>query len=194
MSDHPVLQPGQPTPPSLTAPSVPSPPSPGITGNGRPSSFDHLADRPVTAPIVTQWGAEVSYESFQGIGKSPLAGPPGTPFVATWVIHQPYTLKTVSFVCQAIGGNPELPSSDTYSDNEQLLYTRLAPQVPQVNQDGLPIWTVTGEYVYVLYITPGDTDTLGIGSHPLSVLPPELNTLNVGDFKHMLAAAVVSFP
>ena len=191
MSDHPVIEPGQPSPPNMTPPNAPSPPTPGLSADAPPSSYSLLPDRPASAPIIMAWGAVVTYEEHPGVGYSPVAGPPGTP-PATWQIHAPYTLKTVTWVAQAIGGKPELPSADTGSANERLLYKKLSPQVPQVNQDGLAIWTVGGSYHYMLNGCPGPNDSLGVGSHPLSVLPPQLNTLVLSDFKQLLAAAVVS--
>ena len=112
--------------------------------------------------------------------------------MAFWRVHGGSCTKTVSWVTQAIGGRPELPLTDTGSANEVIMLTIVSPQIPQMNQDGLLIWTITGKYIYDLQTPPSAGDQLGTGRHPLSILPPELNTLRVTDFFPMLGAAVVT--
>lgn len=192
MSDHPPIGPGQPTPPQLTTPGAGNSTPASLADGPPPSSYALLPDRPATAPILIAWGAEVSYDIDSGLRSSPLAGPAGSGKSAFWRVHGGVCRKVVTFTCQAIGGKPEIPSPNTGSGNEVLILRRLAPQTPQMNQDGLPIWTVVGQYVYNLQVPPGDNDALGIGRHPLSVLPPELNTLTMSDFSKMLGAAVVT--
>lgn len=186
--------PGEPTPPQLVAPLDPPavPQDPSDDFGGPSPSLALLADRLPTAPAIMAYGCEVSYEDDLGIRTSPVAGPPGTP-AAEWRCHGGIRYKTVTFVAQASGGKPELPSPYNVGPNEKFLARRLSPQVPQIGLDGKPIWTIGGKYIYRI---PGPYDADGtfmdnydVGSHPLSILPPEANTLNINDFGRLIASA-----
>lgn len=187
------LGPGEPTQPQLVPPFPdPAPTQQGVSDDLSPPSVALLADRLPGRPAIIAWGCEVTYEDDFGAGGSPVAGKPGTPG-ATWVIHGGERRKIVTFVAQASGGKPELPSPLPVGPGETFLRRRLSPQVPQIGLDGQPIVTVGGQYVFKV---PGPfnpdgsfMDNYGVGSHPLSVLPPEYNTLNIADFKRLLASA-----
>ena len=181
-SVSPEIDPRPSTPPSFLGPTV------SDTG----PTLDSLRDR-TGLPGLIAWGCQVTYSTDQGLAWSPVAGGPGQRQVAIWRTHTGFTVKTVDYAAQAVGGKPEIPSPDTGSGNEVLVHHVESAGFPAViPESGKQVWAVTGKYIYILQQKPDPTDTLGIGSTPLSTLSPALNTLVYADFIKCLAPAQVA--
>ena len=193
--DEPVVQPGQAAPQAPSVPPFPPPPPPP-PAPPLPPDLNDLVPTPAGTPIPTAYGLKTDYHDFTGLGWSPIAGGPDDdgPDVAFWRTHRPLTVKKVTFVCQAMGGLPPIPDKDTGDANEVFVDGQVSIGTPTPGPTGEDVTTVTGQYFYVLQRGVRDGDSYGTSSHPLSIYPAVLNTLDPADFKKMLGAArVMSF-
>jgi hypothetical protein len=185
-------QPDQPETPSLTSGSQ-SEGDPSFPPVEPPPNFGALSVEADGAPFPVAFGITTVYKTFTGRAFSPVAGVPDNgPDIAPHRLHKPFTMKRVSFVVQAVGGLPPVPSSYTGSDNEWLLDEVIGVSAPGTLPAGDQLHTVTGSYLYVLQNGIGVGDSYGSAANPMSNYAPEQNTLDPADFERLLGAARVT--
>jgi len=191
--DEPVTGPAQAAPQVPSVPPLPTP-APDPPAPPLPPDLGDLADTPADSPMLVAYGIKTDYRDATGLGWSPVAGPPDDPGpgVVFWRIHKPFTVKKVTFVCQAMNGRPPIPSKATTSDNEVYIDGQVSFATDTPLPTGEEVCTASGVYFFVLQNGIGDGDSYGTSSHPMSVYPAAMNTLDVSDFKDMLGAAVVA--
>lgn len=144
--------------------------SPDYGSTGQVVDFDVFgtdAVQPQTG-ILYSWGANVAYDHVSGLVASPVAASPqNAPPVAFWRSHAPYDVKTVTWVAQMIGALPPMPSSDTGTPNEVLMWKRIVLLAPDITPDGQSIYGLMGTYFYCLQVPLNDSDPILVPNHPL---------------------------
>lgn len=137
-----------------------------------------MAIIPSLAPD-TIYNCYVAYFWDYGVRPVPVAGVAGTPLEVVDE-HAPCCFKVVSFTCQAYDGNPAVPDPDVNSSsNEVLIQKVLSKPFIMELQDGSPVVTVAGVYMYLLLVPPSDQDPLNFGVPPYD---PISNVLLPSDF------------
>jgi hypothetical protein len=137
------------------------------------------------APYIG-YGIHAEYAWDMGLLATPIAGPPGTPAEVTRV-HGGLCFKVVEWAAQRLLELPQLPSSDTGSTNEVLLFKQISPAMRNLLPDGTPIWTVAGRYGYVLLVPPSDNDPMLIPAAPFDLGRFQLTVLTPANYtKEML--------
>lgn len=133
------------------------------------------------------YACSVEYVWDEGIRVAPKAGPRRTP-AAVWRCHSGICYKVVSFACQRFRQMPVPPHPDTGSPNEIYLGKVLNPTRPDDMPDQGELFTLVGQYVYLLVVGPDDNDPLPVPGSPLRAAAT--NTLNINDFSKYLLPAV----
>jgi hypothetical protein len=153
-----------------TAPALPpaiSPAAPTLTGT------------------YTTWTVYVEYAEDLGLRGMVPSGPIGLP---TEIVRfqSPSCVKSIHWLAECWGAKPILPSWDTQSPNEVLIYRTRGLIAPGQAVDWKQVWRCNGVYTYVLQTPPGPNDNLTGAIGPYD--PHSISVCFVGpnDFKAAL--------
>lgn len=136
------------------------------------------------------YGCTVEYVWDEGMRGAPVAAAKGTP-MAIWRTHAGFCCKVVSFACQRFRSQPVPPHPDSGSDNEVLIGKVLQSTKPDDMPDQGELFTLVGQYVYLLRVAPGENDALPVPGSPLRAIAT--NTLQMSNFsKYLLPAVTVA--
>lgn len=98
--------------------------------------------------VATTFYIQNCFETDRGLLQLPSATEDGQcEFVRT---KAPVTRRVVNWVAERMGSMPMLPDPETHDSNEELLRTSICPANVTPNSDGVPVFYVSGQYVYGL--------------------------------------------
>lgn len=105
-------------------------------------------------------------------------------------LYAPYGIKTISFVVIRRDKQPVVPSPDSLSNNDKLLYSDVIVEAPALDAGGQNhLYAARGVYVYALIQPVYPTDGLNEGRHPYDVTPASTNKLPGTNFNQTLTAS-----
>ena len=189
----------------------PTPPTPAFTAI--PAGADvagptygvvpSLPDWPASANLATNgqlgaggpymgWGQTITVSVDTGLACNATQGPKGYPQDPVRV-HGGKAVKVIQGVAIRLGGKPQVPSSDTGSNNDVLVRKAVATFNQTPMPDGSPVYGVVWLFVYEMQAPPADGDSYQFSRSPLYVGP--VDALNPADFSSYMntpAPAVTS--
>lgn len=138
---------------------------------------------------VTAYGIATGYEWDKGLVGLPVAGPDRTP-CKVLRLHGGICCKVIRWVAQRIAQKAALPSWDTQSPNEILMWKKISSDLPGTMVDGTTVWSRVGEYRYLLLVPPADTDDLAGSAPPWSAVSAPYCTVTADEFSTTIVAPV----
>lgn len=117
----------------------------------------------------------VAVKNRQGVLQLPVAD--GSNECDLIAVHDPISVKVVTWTATRNGVPPEAPDPKKVLPNHTLLDSCVAAAVPTPNPDGLTkSYTMTGEYIYANKKEEPPGTALKPGASPVTNVPPGSNT------------------
>lgn len=143
------------------------------------------------------YGSSVVYEFDMGLREQPVASGPAKNPVQFTRVHTGVCYKVIAAVGVALDMEPPVPSQNTGSINDVLIYKKILSFSPGKCLDGSELNGIVALYVFCLQQMPAVTDSLDSGKTPIDVNTVAGNVIPPTQFQDTLmgpAAAVTNPP